>query len=294
MCTPGRRRLILTASGCSLATLVVALVVVVSGTRSNASSRSATTVIDAATPASDLAAAIADTGAGDDAPHPGDADTDEATSTSAVRALIVGDSLVWTQVDELRDAFADAGVDAQFVGGPGTGLLTAQMAWVEAIELAVDTLDPDIVLIEACCNYGATAERPELSYYTQDGDEVPTDSEAMYELWSDAAARAVEAASAGGADVWWVLTPPLATDSPLAERVERFNRIALNLAGDWPGLRYLDWGRVVTTSSGALLESVPSGNGGTEPLRVDAVHFGPAANAKLTDFTVATVLAGRP
>ena len=53
------------------------------------------------------------------------------------RVLIVGDSLVWYQDTELRAAFGDAGVEVRFAGGPGTGLLSSQMAWVDEIAAAV-------------------------------------------------------------------------------------------------------------------------------------------------------------
>ena len=148
-------------------------------------------------------------------------------------------------------------------------------------------------MIEACCNYGRTADHPELSYYALDGDEVPADGEAMYDLWADAADAAVRAAAAGGAQVWWVITPPLDPSAPLHDRVERFDRIARNLSDNWPALRSIDWGLVTTTSSGTLLDHVATADGKSEPLRTDGVHFSDAANALLTQLTVRSVL-GEP
>jgi hypothetical protein len=104
--------------------------------------------------------------------------TTPATTTPVTEpeVLVVGDSLIWLQEDVLAADLAAAGVDLRLAGGSGTGLLTGQTAWLDAIEAAVAEDEPDVVVIEACCNYGATEEAPEHGYTLMDGSVVVPDS----------------------------------------------------------------------------------------------------------------------
>jgi hypothetical protein len=218
----------------------------------------------------------------------------EATATSPApdRVLLLGDSLLWTQKDLLTAAFAEHGVETRFEGGSGTGPLTAQSRWIADLTRALVEFGPDAVVVEACCNYGASPDHPEYDFYLFDGSPVAADSDTMFELWADATAEIVRRAEAAGVAVWWVITPPVDTASPIHDRIERINRIARQMADDWPGLRYIDWTSAVTTPSGRLLDPVVADDGSESPLRVDGVHFSRAGLALLTEVTVGAVVGG--
>jgi hypothetical protein len=210
------------------------------------------------------------------------------------RVLLLGDSLVWTQRDALAAQFAAVGVETRFAGGSGTGPLTAQSGWIRELASALDDFHPDAVVVEACCNYGASPEHPEYDYYLDDGTPVPADTELMYDLWAAADEEIVQRAEATGATVWWVVTPPVDPQSAIAGRLDRFNRIARQLADDHPALRYLDWASAVTTPNGRLYDPVTRSDGTTTPLRVDGLHFTDAGRALLTDATVRAVTGMAP
>jgi hypothetical protein len=200
--------------------------------------------------------------------------------------LLVGDSLLYALVPTLTATLADRGVTTHVAGGPGTGLLSGQMDWISQIQTAVDLADPEVVVIEACCNYGATPEHPEYDYRLIDGSAVVPDSSTMFDLWAQAADQAVEAAAAGGAQVLWVIAPPVPDDHPLRARIERFNRIARHLVDEHPDLGYVDWERALTGLDGGLVDPVPLDDGTSEPLRVDNIHLGPAADARVAAVTL--------
>jgi hypothetical protein len=247
----------------------------------------ATTTTTTAAPTADSASSAPDT-------------TTPATTTPAADAaaapvdepevLVVGDSLIWLQEDALAADLAAADVDLHLAGGSGTGLLTGQTAWLDAIEAAVAEDDPDVVVIEACCNYGATEEAPEHGYTLMDGSVVVPDSEVMYELWAAAAEEAVRVASAGGATVLWVLVPPVASDDVLHDRIERFNLIARNLQEEFPSLVLVDWERALTDATGALIDPIEADDGTMVPLRIDNIHLSEPANVIVRAVTVEAVV----
>jgi hypothetical protein len=217
-------------------------------------------------------------------------DPTTTTTNPPPEVLIVGNSLVWLEADALTAAFAAEGVGVRFAGGSGTGLLTAQMVWVDEIEAAVARDDPDAVLIEACCNYGATDEHPEFAYTLFDGSIVEPDSELMYDLWADAAEQAARAAGAHGATVLWVVAPPVPPDHPLHDRIGRFNLIARNLAEEIPSLELVDWEVALTDDSGALMDPLQESDGTWVPMRIDGLHLSAAANALVIARTVDAVV----
>jgi hypothetical protein len=248
-------------------------------------------VAGAVVPATTVATIAADAIAATDAATSTDAAAETgASAVEAPEVLVVGDSLIWLQEDALTAAFAAEGIDLRLAGGSGTGLLTGQTAWLDAIEAAVAQDDPDVVVIEACCNYGATEEDPDHGYTLMDGSVLETDSELMYELWAAAAEEAVRVASAGGATVLWVLVPPVPSDDALHDRIERFNLIARNLQEEFPALVLVDWEVALTDATGTLVDPIEAGDGTTVPLRIDNIHLSEPANALVRALTVEAVV----
>ena len=71
--------------------------------------------------------------------------------------------------DDVRIAIA-------YAGGPATGPLAPQGSWAEQVQGWVAAQDPDVVVLEACCNY--TLE-PEARYVDVDGTPVAPGSPAV-------------------------------------------------------------------------------------------------------------------
>lgn len=150
------------------------------------------------------------------------------------RVLMVGDSLTFGAVPALDAELSGHGVEVRYVGFSGTGLLSGQGWWNREITAQVEEWQPDVVVIEACCNYA----NGEPEYVDDAGRAVVADSEEMYEEWAAMAVDAVDRAGDQGAAVLWVTTPCV-IDSGYgytATRVTMFNWISADL-----GVEQVDW-----------------------------------------------------
>jgi hypothetical protein len=157
--------------------------------------------------------------------------TDESDD-GVERVVIVGDSLVVGAQDEMIELFAANGVEHRFIAVSGTGLLTDQGVRLTELEAALEELNPDVVIIESCCNYDGT-------YSLADGTVVPSDSELLWDAWANQARLMVSAAQAHGAEVFFVITPRAIDGtwfSDLDDRIQRFNEIYRSL-----GVTLIDW-----------------------------------------------------
>ncbi len=150
------------------------------------------------------------------------------------RVLLLGDSLLVGAAPEITGLFDSHGVETRFEGAPGTGPLTPQGFWREELQVAVEEFDPDVVVIEACCNYNS--EEPHRLY---GGTVVAADSHEMYQQWELAMLQLVSLAGSRGAQVFVVAIPPPATPgafASLAPRIDRLNQIYTGL-----GVPLIDW-----------------------------------------------------
>ncbi len=183
----------------------------------------------AGSPSSDLPLAVSE---------PAGTPIADANGDGRLRVLFLGDSLVQRASDELTEIFTANGVEVEFRGYTATGLLTqlpedgGATWWSGELNDSLATFGPDIVVIEACCNYDGTYTDPDTSA-------LPADSEAHYDRWRQEAEALTSAATATGAAVYWVLSP---SEAPTAgapwppTRVERFNEIYRSL-----GVALIDW-----------------------------------------------------
>jgi hypothetical protein len=197
------------------------------------------------------------------------------------KVLFVGDSLMIESAWQLATRFGQDGVQARFVGYPGTGLLSGQGWWNREITHAVDTWKPDVVVIEACCNY----RMAEPGYFLDDGTVIDGGSPQMYEQWATQANDAVERAGAHGADVYWVVTP--AADEELwpgfGERIDRFNEI---YAGT--DATPIDW-RGVVTPDGEFRSTMEIDGTDVKIRKDDGLHFTSEGIDVLVDVTHSAV-----
>jgi hypothetical protein len=198
------------------------------------------------------------------------------------RVLFVGDSLTFGAVDVLRSTMADHDVDTRFVGHAGTGLLSGQGWWNEGIAERVADFHPDVVVIEACCNYGNDHEP---WYRLPDGTEVAPDSPEMFAQWEALAREAVDLARAGGASVYWVVTPDAApiTSAYLLDRMERFGEIYDRL--DVPRI---DW-RGAVQPDGPFAYAVDEGGVSIQLRSLDGLHLADAGNERIAAETWSTI-----
>jgi hypothetical protein len=195
-----------------------------------------------------------------------------APEPAVERVVILGDSLVAGAEPALRRLFADEDVELTVVGGVGEGFLSPSADWLEELEDAVDGSDPQVVVIEGCCNIPS----PKVMV---DGKAVGADSREAYAAWATAAREAISIATASGARVMWVLTPQVvvpSTSDDLAARITALNKIYAGL-----GVELIDW-------NAALRDENP------KQMRAgDGLHLTGAGSEVVAEATVEAVLRPR-
>ena len=202
------------------------------------------------------------------------------------RALLVGDSVTGQAYPSFERIFAEAGITTGYAGGPGTGPLKPQDSWFEQVQEWVQTFDPDVVVIEACCDY---ANAPEQLYVDEDGSQVLPNTEAAFVAWDREMRRVVEAAGAGGARVFVTELPPVQTNGfygPLESQVERLNAMYRSLP-----VALVDWNRPFANADGSYTETLPGPDGTPVVVRLpDGVHMTPPGSDLLAEVTLERVL----
>ena len=193
----------------------------------------------------------------------------------------MGDSLVFDASLTLAATFADHGVETRFVGHSGTGPLSGQGWWARDLATQLAWWQPDLVVIEACCNYMVD----EPGWVEPDGTVAAPDSDAMFEAWRTQAGELVHLARAGGAGVLWTIAPDASPRWPdsYRNRITHFNLIASTLGVpmiDWPG---------VLEPSGRFELSVPSPAGPVAIRQPDGLHITLIGDRLIADATWAMV-----
>jgi hypothetical protein len=197
------------------------------------------------------------------------------------RILFVGDSLVFEASLQMDARFEEAGVETRYVGHPGTGLLSGQGWWNREVSHAVETWRPDVVVLEACCNY----RMAEPGYQLADGTTIQPGSAAMYAEWESKANDAVDRAGRYGASVFWVTTPAASPElwPAYQDRIARFNEIYAGL-----GVELIDWNAVLTPD-GTFTPTVDVDGQEVKVRDDDGLHFTAAGNALVVEATFEAV-----
>lgn len=193
------------------------------------------------------------------------------------RVLFVGDSMMIQASRQLDSRFTKAGAETRFIGYPGTGLLSGQGWWNREITHAVDTWHPDVVVIEACCNYQVS----EPAYRLPDGTTIEKGSAAMYETWAAQTRDAVDRAGAHGAKVYWVTTPAVSDTlwPSYGKRIERFQQSV-----EETGVDRIDW-RKTLTPDGTFTPTLPIDGKQVRVRDPDGLHLTPEGNALVVEAT---------
>jgi lysophospholipase L1-like esterase len=209
---------------------------------------------------------------------------DASTVPNVDRVLLVGDSVMGQAYEVFRGVFEERGILTGYAGGPSTGPLQPQGDWARQIDDWITRFDPDVVVMEACCDYTQPTDQ---IYVDPAGNEVLPATEAVYANWEREVRDLTRRAQARGAQVLWVLAPPVQTNGfygPLEEHVERLNQIYRTLP-----VPLLDWSRVIAPD-GTYTETVPGPDGSPRDIRLDdGVHMTEFGNRLLADLTLAQV-----
>lgn len=206
---------------------------------------------------------------------------DTSTVPTVDRVLLVGDSVMGQAYEVFRGEFEAEGISTGYAGGPSTGPLQPQGDWARQIDDWVTRFDPDVVVMEACCDYTQATDQV---YVDPLGNEVLPATEAVYPNWDREVRDLIRRAQAGGAHVVWVLSPPVQTNGfygPLEAHVTRLNQMYRQLP-----VPLLDWGQVIAPN-GTYTESVLGPRGEPEVVRLaDGVHMTAFGNQLLADLTL--------
>ena len=213
--------------------------------------------------------------------------TTPAPIAPPARVLFLGDSMVHQAFPTIQDRLAAGGMLSGAIGGPGQHLLIDDGRWLADLQRAVDELDPDVVVLESCCGWGSPWA-PKERYTAPDGTVVAPDTAAGWEQWQRVAGEATELAGRDGRLVVWILAPPARTNGyygPIEARIDIANELYRRLASCRTGVGLLDW-RVIAAPDGSFTWDLPGVDG--TPVRVraeDGLHFTPAGQAALADYT---------
>jgi hypothetical protein len=203
------------------------------------------------------------------------------------RVLFLGDSIVHQAFPTIQDRLAGAGMQSGAIGGPGQHLLVDDGRWLAELDDALARLDPDVVVLESCCGWGSPWA-PEERYTAPDGTTVAPDTAEAWEQWHRVAAEATDLARRDGRLVVWILAPPARTNGyygPIEARIDIANELHRRVAACRTGVALLDW-RVIAAPDGSFAWDLPAADGSLVRVRSDdGLHFTPAGQAALADYT---------
>jgi hypothetical protein len=187
--------------------------------------------------------------------------------THARTVVLMGDSLMAEGAPAVGAFLHFQGYSVQSGGAvPGAGLLDTQVSWLAKGRQLIAAYDPTTVVVEYVGNYASFGGIPGVSVY----------SRAFYNAWALKAQQLENILASRGAQVYWVIGPPVSPPVPQAGIVV-LDRIyqhlhAPNTESGRPPL--IDVTPALTGGTGKYTEYLP-GPGGT-PVQVrqpDGVHF---------------------
>ena len=147
------------------------------------------------------------------------------------RVALYGDSITAQYSATAVSVLQAQGYDVRARGLSATGLLDATECQGQRASAIVSQDDPDIVILEHIGNYAAYPPcNPNLVY----------ESEAFYAEWQRAAQRVTDTFRSRGADVVWMLSPPVRPGSAREPSLLRINDIYRTIALGTPGVGVVD------------------------------------------------------
>lgn len=204
------------------------------------------------------------------------------------RVLFMGDSLVQQAFPTFADRLHRQGIDARVIGGNGQSLMTHQNAWLVQLAGAVNSYDPDVVVLESCC--GQFRFDPPLT--GTDGQVIAPNTPEFQAAWRALALHASQIASTRGALVLWILGPPTHTNGwygAIDGQVAGINAVYEALTPCPARTGTIDWS-VVGGPGGTYAASVPDATGAAVQVRqTDGFHFTSAGIDALSEVTLPAI-----
>jgi hypothetical protein len=202
------------------------------------------------------------------------------------RVVLIGDSLMAQGASAVSSDLGSKGFSAQVPAIPGSGLLDTKVDWAGEARSLVRDVDPDVVVAEFIGDYGLLGERPG----------VRIRSPQFYAQWAAAAQTMEDILTSRGAQVYWVLGPPVAQAAGETE-LQELDRIYVNLnAPNTPSGRPLTIDLVGPFSApgGGYAQDLPGPGGSSVQVRsADGTHFAPAGITRFAS-TIADAVASGP
>jgi hypothetical protein len=116
------------------------------------------------------------------------------------RVLCIGDSLTTGAAQAVTSQLQAHGFDPEVHAIPGSGLLDTKVTWADQARQLVAQFDPDVVTVEFLGDYGLLGERPGVAPNSRD----------FFTQWASAAQELEGILTSRGAQVYWILGPPVA------------------------------------------------------------------------------------
>ena len=204
----------------------------------------------------------------------------------AKRVLCIGDSLMSGAALDVTGQLQMKGFDPKVHAIPGSGLLDTKVNWVDQARQLVTQFDPDAVVVEFIGDYGLLGERPG----------VAPNSPQFFDHWASATRQLESALTSRGAQVYWVLGPPVA--QPVGEHellVLDYIYQALHAPNTATGRALtIDAVRPFSATHGGYSEFLPDSRGQLVQVRTpDGTHMTEAGDV-LFATTLATAIASGP
>lgn len=191
------------------------------------------------------------------------------------RVLAIGDSLMDQSSGPLAVRLATAGaayrIDA--VGGSGFGGdLYDTVDWVSRARADVAAFKPTKVVVEFCCNWWPP-------YPTSStGGPIAGGSPQFRAYWESRARELARVVTAGGAALWWVVTPPSASplfDASLVDPINDTTFAQVVSPGTGPKPRLVRWDMALTAGTGRYTGSLEVRGVATAVRGPDGLHLTP-------------------
>ncbi len=201
------------------------------------------------------------------------------------KVLVIGDSLSAQSTPAFDADLQAKGFTPEVHALSGTGLLDTQTNWAAQAAELVKSFDPDVVSVEFIGNYGLFGERPGVAPH----------SPQFYAAWAQAAQQLENVLTSRGAQVYWVIGPPVAQAQGEQELVQLDHIYESLHAPDTPSGRPLTIDEVTPFSApgGGYTGSVPDPSGAPVPVRApDGTHFTQAGFERFAAVVTQTIANG--
>ena len=198
--------------------------------------------------------------------------------------LLVGDSIMRQTGPALVEELPGHEVDNRGVNG--SGLLTPSVYdWVGRLPGLVAQSRPEATVVLFIGNYA----NEEDWWIGPDGAPVAPNTPTFFREWRAQAEEVVATLEEAGTDIYWVLPPPVASDSG-NETINGLRAVYRDLAADHPGITLVDAAPPLTDSTGQFRWAIPDGEGGELQVRApDGVHLTPDGARRLAS-VIATAI----